>query len=135
MSQKEIQLDTPFSGSVFGVLPKEVPGRVLTDDFVFFNYPSHVKPGDYVVVIPSLDTSGLEKYRQIGPLNQTVELPHVFHDAYAEIYVMPRINGNLPTFYSRLSKGSTYSIPDVSRKHQKGMRHQMTRHGVLTSGA
>ena len=135
MSLKRIQVDTPYTGAVYGVLPKEVPGRVPTDDFVFFNYPSYMKPGDYNVVVESLDTSNITKFRNIGPLNKMVELPHVHYDAYATIAVIPRLNQNLPRFNARLNRGSTYSIPEVAGAHKTGMVHPMHRHGVLTAGA
>lgn len=135
MSQQYIQLDTPLAGGVFGIIPKEVPGRVWTNDFVYFNFPPNIRPGDYSVIVTTLDTSGPSSYRNIGPLATTVELPFVHFDAYGTIAVSPRINPNLPTFYARLNRGSSYIIPDVSQIHRKGMRHEMQRHGVLTAGA
>lgn len=131
MSQKVQQLDTPLTSAPFGILPKALPGRVRADDFIFFNYPSNMKSGDYEVVISSLDTSNVP-LKTIGPLQQSVELPFVQLDAFAMVYVMPRLNPQLPTFKARLNRGSTYDIT-FPKVHKPGQQHQMLRHGVLTS--
>jgi hypothetical protein len=131
MSQKVQQLDTPLTATFYGILPKALPGRVRADDFIFFNYPPNMHSGDYDVAISSLDTSNVP-IKTIGPLQKNVELPFVKLDAYAMVYVMPRLNPHLPTFKARLNRGSTYDItfPNV---HKPGQQHQMLRHGVLTS--
>lgn len=134
--QKTIQLDTPFSNGKFFSLSKHLPGRVNVDDFVFFEYPSFINPLDYMVAVDTLDTSDPSApIRTIGPLRGGVELPHVHYDAYAAIYVFPRENPTLPTFYSRLNRGSTYTIPDVRIYHQIGAKYEMRRSGILTAGA
>lgn len=127
------QLDIPFSHGHFFHLPKNLPGRVNTDDFIFFNIPAGIDASDYTVVVSSIDTSG-PPLRTIGMLSESVELPFVHYGAHGKVMVIPTRNPNLPSFFSRLNRGSTYSIPDVRRKHQPGMSHEMIRHGVLTAG-
>ena len=127
------QLDIPFASGHFFSLPKNLPGRVNTDDFMFFNIPAGVNPADYTVAVSSIDTSG-PRYRTIGVLQQSVELPFVQYGAHGQVLVLPTKNPNLPSFFSRLNRGSTYTIPDVRGKHKAGMTHEMTRHGVLTAG-
>lgn len=134
MTQKVQQLDLPWSNSKFYTLPKHLPGRVNTDDFVYFNYPSWMNGNDYVVAITTLDTSA-GPLRTIGPLSQgNIEIPHIQLDPYGSIYVIPKNNPNLPRFYSRLNRASTYEIPDVSKTHRPGVVHEMRRHGMLTAG-
>lgn len=136
MYQSSVQLDTPFSNGKFFSLSKHLPGRVNVDDFVFFTYPSFLNPADYMVAVDTLDTSDPSApVRTIGPLRGGVELPHVYYDAYAAIYVLPKTNPSLPTFYSRLNRGSTYTIPDVRSYHQTGVKYEMRRTGMLTAGA
>jgi hypothetical protein len=128
------QVDLPFSNGKFYNLPKNVPGRLNVDDFVFFNIPSGVNPNDYTVVVTTLDTSQLP-HRTIGKLLQSVELPHVQFGAHGTIYIIPTSNPNLPTYYSRLNRGSTYDIPKVHpMQHKTGMKYEMVRHGMLTAG-
>lgn len=127
------QLDIPFSHGHFFHLPKGLPGRVNTDDFVFFNLPAGLNPVEYSVVVSSIDTSG-PPLRTIGSLQESVELPFVQYGAHGKILVIPKRNPNLPSFFARLNRGSTYTIPDVRGKHRPGMSHEMIRHGVLTAG-
>lgn len=135
-TQKVIQLDPTFSGGKFFSLPKFLPGRVNVDDFVFFNYPSGMNPSDYMVAVETIDTSDPHSpIRTIGPLRNSVELPHVHYDAYASIFVIPNVDPRKPTFYARLNRGSTYDIPDVRAEHQVGGKYEMRRHGMLTAGA
>lgn len=124
------QLDiTRFAGPTFSI-PKQMPGRILSDDFVFFSWAQSINPADYWVAISSNDTSG-PIFRKIAPLDRQVELPYVHIDAYGMLVVLPATNENLPRFIARLSRGSTYVIPDVKGKPGT---YQMGRHGVLTSG-
>ena len=136
MTQKFVQLDLPFSNGKFYSLPKHLPGRVNVDDFVFFDYPSCINPHDYMIAVETLDTSNPgSPLRTIGPLRGEAELPHVHFDAYASIYILPKDDPGKPTFYARLNRGSTYTIPDVSRVHQPGGKYEMRRHGMLVAGA
>ncbi len=132
--QTHIQLDTPFSNGKFYGLPKHLPGRVNVDDFVFFSFPASVTPDDYYVVIETLDTSGPTHLRRIGPLRENVELPHVHYSAYASIFVIPKTDPTKHTYYARLSRGSSYRIPEIKGIHRPGVKHEMGRTGVLNSG-
>lgn len=127
------QLDIPFANGHFFHLPKSQPGRVNTDDFIFFNIPAGLNPASYVVTVSTLDTSG-PPLRTIGDLQGSVELPFVHYGAHGKVFVIPKNNPNLPSFFARLNRGSTYTIPDVRGKHSPGMSHEMVRHGVLTAG-
>lgn len=128
------QLDLPFSNGHFYNLPKNVPGRLNVDDFVFFNIPKGVNSHDYSVVVTTLDTSQLP-HRTIGPLMTNVELPHVHFGAQGSIYLIPKTKAHLPTYYARLNRGSTYDIPTIDfSKHKTGMKYEMVRHGILTAG-
>lgn len=126
------QLDIPAANGKFFVIPKNQPGRLNVDNFIFFNIPRNVDPGDYKVAISTLDTSA-PGYRTIGDLQQSVELPFVQHGAHGKVMVIPTTNSNLPRFYARLNKGSTYDIPNV-RSAGHGATFEMQRHGVLTAG-
>ena len=130
-----VQTDLPYASGNFYILPKHLPGRVNVDDFVFFRWPSTMNQHDYMVAIDSLDTSHPSGHiRTIGELQHNVELPQVIFDAYASIYVLPKVDSSKPSFYSRLNRGSTYIINDVSKVHTPGARYQMDRHGILRAG-
>jgi hypothetical protein len=131
-----VQLDTPFANGKFYSLPKHLPGRVNTDDFVFFSFPENMNPNDYMVAVDTLDTSDPScTIRTIGPLRENVELPFVVFDAYASIYVIPQSDPTKHTYYARLSRGSSYKIPAIKGIHRIGVKHEMARTGVLSSGA
>jgi hypothetical protein len=134
-TQQFVQLDIPLAGGQFANIPKNVAGRVNVDDFVFFHWPPAMNARDYTVVLETNDTSGPNHYRTVGLLQTNVELPFVQFDAYGRILVIPTHNANLPRFFARLNRGSTYVIPDVSASHRPGYQHAMARHGILTSGA
>lgn len=129
-----VQLDLPFANGKFYSLPKHLPGRVNVDDFVFFSFPESMNPKDYMVAIDTLDTSQHTHIRTIGELRANVELPFVHLDAYASIYVIPKYDSSKHTYYARLSRGSTYTIPNLQGKHIPGAKHEMKRSGVLNSG-
>jgi len=134
--QNFVQLDLPFSNGHFYSLPKQLPGRVNVDDFVFFNIPAGINPEDYMIAVETLDTSTpSEPIRTIGVLRESAELPHVHYDAYASIFIIPKTDSRKPTFYARLNRGSTYTIPNIGRCHQIGAKYEMRRHGMLTAGA
>lgn len=119
------QLDILFSQSNFFTLPRYLPGRLNTDDFIFFRWCSTIDPKNYDVVVESNDVSG-PSYRKISPLLESVELPHVRFPWRGRLGVIPK-NDKLPSFESELSRGSTYIIPDT---HGKNGRFQMEKHGM-----
>lgn len=127
--EHNFQLDLPFAGPNFINLPKQLPGRQNTDDFVYFKFPAWLK-GKYSVLVESADTAGA-RFRKIGPLQTMVELPIVLYNAESLIAVVPDTNANLPTFYGRLNRASTYIIPD----QRTPGKFEMTRTGVLTAAA
>lgn len=126
------QLDIPLSNGKFFNISKHIPGRVMTDDFVFFNnYSRVIDPSKYGVYMSSNDMAGTSYTRFLGFLGERVEVPHVHLDAYAKIYVQPLSkNPKLPFYVARLNRGSTYSIPNMT---SPGV-HQMHMHGVHTGG-
>lgn len=119
------QLDILLSQSHFFTLPRYLPGRLNTDDFVFFRWCSGINPEKYDVVVESNDVSG-PTYRKISPLLESVELPHVRFPWRGRIGVIPKTD-KLPSFEAELHRGSTYIIPDT---HGKNGRFQMERHGM-----
>ena len=133
MSQKVQQLDNLSAPGTFGVIPKHVPGRMNTDDFVFFSYPSSFPAREYYVVVTTEDTSG-GPLRQLSFLEKNVELPQVQFGAHGKIFLIPVSNPNLPTYFARLNRASTYTVSDIPYHSRPGTKIEMTRHGVLTSG-
>jgi len=120
------QLDIILSNPDFFTIPKHVPGRLSTEDFVFFYWPSGLKAQRYCIVLESSDISG-ESYRKLCPLRKEVELPFVKFGPYNRIGVIPD-DINLPSFEAILVRGSTYIIPDTRGKKGK---YQMERHGKM----
>ena len=129
MSAHPTQCDITLAGNPFISLPRHLPGRLNTDDFVFFNWPPSVNPLNYTVVVEANDTAG-ERYRSIAPLAKEVALPFVQFDAYAMIGVIPTQNKYLPKFWSRVNRGSTYNIPHVPIQNPPGQQYQMRCHGI-----
>ena len=135
-NQKFVQLDLPHATGRFYVLPKHMPGRVNVDDFVFFHYPHNLNPADYMVAVDTMDTSNPHHtIRTIGDLRGTVDLPAVIFDAYAKIYVIPKNDPMKPSYFARLSRGSTYVIKHYMSPVHMGTKIEMDRRGVLNSGA
>lgn len=130
-----VQLDIPYTSGYYYGIPKHAAGRIMPDDFVFFRWPANMNPMDYMIAVDTLDMSQPVHIRTIGHLRHNVELPHVIFDAYAHIYVLPKSNPAAPSFHSRLNRGSTYHIPDVSKVHVPGTKYQMERNGILTTGS
>lgn len=119
------QLDMPWSLD-FYTLPKHLPGRMNTDDFVFFDFScSGIDCCDYTVVVESLDVSG-PTYRSIGKLQKAIELPHVKFGWSPKIGVIPN-SEHLPAFEAEMVRGNTYAIPNT---YGRNGRFQMVRHGV-----
>ena len=126
------QTDIPFSNGKFFGISKHIPGRVMSDDFVYFNNLHNLDVHKYGVYISTNDMVGDSATRYIAPLSERVALPHVHNDAYAKIYVQPlNKDKRFPFYDSRLNRGSTYSIPNINTP---GM-HQMHMYGVLKAGA
>lgn len=120
------QLDILWTHPDWYTLPKNLPGRLMADDFVFFIWPESMDHRRYKVVVETLDISGDSSYRHIGPLLKEIELPHVMYDPHARIGVLPDTEA-LPAFEAELVRGSTYVLP----AHQRGAEWvQMERHGI-----
>lgn len=123
------QLDITYSSGHFFSLPKNLPGRLNTDDFVFFKWQNNIQAMEYDVVISSNDTAG-PRFRKIGSLDVQLKLPEVILDADALIGVIPKKDRSKPSFWGRLNRASTYSIPRVPMRPGQ---YSLERHGVLTS--
>jgi len=125
-----LQADITLAGNKFISIPRETPGRLNTDDFVFFNWPSTVNPNEYTVVVESMDTAGAQ-YRKVAPLSKQINLPFVQFDAHALIGVIPNHDERKPQFWARLNRGSTYQLPTVPRGASGKFTMQL--HGVITA--
>lgn len=128
MSQ-DPQLDITYYGQDFLSLPKFLPGRLNSDDFVYFNIPASINQNDYMVVVKSNDVARNNAFRTISVLREWVELPAVYFGGDSIVSVIPKTNPNLSSFHSRLNRGSTYDIPNVNKY---GGSYDMIRHGVST---
>ncbi|HSA76076.1 MAG TPA: hypothetical protein VLE02_00905 [Nitrosarchaeum sp.] len=118
------QQDMIWSTAGFYSVPRNTPGRINGDDFIFFYWPANINPARYTVVIESLDTAG-PTYKGIGKLMRSVEIPHVKLGAHVIVGVIPD-SESLPTFQGELIRGSTYIIPNVT----KNGTYQLQRHGM-----
>jgi hypothetical protein len=118
------QYDIPLSNSKFYTIPPMAPGRVEADDFVYFSWKGRLDPSNYNVVIESMDNAGA-RWRNIGRLQERVQLPFVKFDPYARIGVVPT-QDIFPLFSATLVRGATYLIPDVGSMNG---RFQMERFG------
>lgn len=124
------QLDIPYSSANFFTLPENLPGRLNTDDFIFFKWQQNINPMEYDVIISSNDTAG-SPWRNLGSLNVQIKLPEVYFDADSQIGVVPKRDSSKPSFWGRLNRASTYSIPLV--KSYPALKYNLERHGVLTA--
>ena len=109
MYQDYINNDILWTNSSF-IIPDFLPGRLMTDDFIFFNIPDSIDPFSYHVAIESMNTRGPSPYRIISKVQQRIRLPHVYFSPDAKIVVLPITEG-LPVFFGTLKRGGTYMIP------------------------
>ena len=129
-----LQIETSFANRNFGLLPKHLPGRVNTDDFVFFQVPDSFPKNAYSVVIQTTDTSNPgSNLRNLGDYANQVELPFIHFGSDLDIYLMPKTSSSLPTYRGRLNRGSTYIVPARTNGHH-GNVVEMRRTGMLTAG-
>ncbi len=119
---RDRQLDTLYSSSHFYDVPPDIRGRIMADDFVFFNIPKGMPKNSYQVVVEGLNTAS-DTYRSTGTLAETVRLPfvHLPSIGTGKIGVIPN-NPNLPSFWGQLVRGNTYSIPDVKGNGSYAMK-------------
>lgn len=117
------QLDILWAGPDWYTLPKNLPGVLRADDFVFFKH--NLDARRYTIIVESLDAAG-PPFRTIGPLQDEVQLPFVRFGWHPRIGVIPDSN-LLPAFEAELIRGSTYFVPSTDGKNG---RYQMERHGV-----
>lgn len=111
------QFDIQATPADWFSLPRYLPGRLNGQDFVNFIWFGNINPSRYTIVVESLDNAG-PRYRGISKLEKRVELPLVHFGWDAKIGVIPD-DDSLPSFESKLVRGSTYVIPDT--KFQNGV--------------
>lgn len=107
------QFDIPYAGPKWFTIPKHVQGRLMADDFVYFE-GGDIDRNNYQVVVESLDVAGTP-YRSIGTLKDTVKLPFVIFSPTAKIALIPNSTHH-PRFVSTLVRGATYIIPKTNGK-------------------
>lgn len=130
------QNDILLSQPTFYQIPRNVPGRTLTTDFLTVLMPDRFPASRYQVVVETLmKTDGPHPYwRSIGRLNSwgvkndavKLEIPHVHFSPYAKIAILPD-SDSLPAFYGQLVRGGTYHIPKVPSNGS----YQMTQFGKI----
>ena len=130
MAMYHQQSDIRLLGNRMTSIPRIVPGRQSTEDFVFFIWHHEIDPKDYTIIVQANDTAGPE-WRSIGPLRKEAYLPQVQFCAHAHLAVVPTHNKNLPSFIAHLNRASTYEIPIVNDR--TGGLYHMNRHGITTS--
>ncbi len=120
------QYDIPRNRGNWLTMPQSVPGRMNTDDYVFFKWNCDLPANMYCVAVESMSTASpnrSDRFRLIGMLDNTVELPDVMYShgfgSHAKILVLPKI-GNLPAFVGDLVRGSTYHINLSGNKTRSG---------------
>ena len=118
------QLDIPLANPRFYTIPEIAPGRIMADDFAYFNFGKEINPSNYNVIVESMDTAGT-RWRNIGTLAERVHLPFVKFSPYGKIGVVP-ISDKLPIFSATLVRGATYIIPNVEGRNGE---FAMSRHG------
>ena len=122
------QLDTYNLNSEFLSMPKYVPGRLNSDNFLYFKWCNELAPhvDRYTVVIETLSVSGAT-YRGISKLREVVEIPPVHLGQNIRIGLIPDI-GSLPMFEGELIRGSLYIIPETNGVNGS---YQLDREGML----
>jgi len=121
----ERQYDILATRAHWFTIPRQMPMRLDGTSFVHFIIPRELPVHRYKVVIESMDTAG-PTYRSIGPLKQSVELPHIQYPWTARLGVVPD-GEDIPSFEAQMFRGSTYVIPHTLGRN--GV-FQMTQHGV-----
>lgn len=104
--------------------PRDQPGILNNDDFVHFIWGG-IDASRYTVII-DVNTMAGERFKSIGKLASSVELPRTVLGANTPIALIPD-SDDLPRFSAKLVRGSTYVVPP----HCNGSGHfQMERHGI-----
>lgn len=121
------QLDTYNLNSEFLSMPKFIPGRLNSDQFLYFKWCGELERyvDKYTVVIETASVSGAIN-RGISKLREAVEIPPVHLGQNVRVGLIPE-SEHLPMFEAELIRGSLYIIPDT-----KGVngRYQMRREGM-----
>ena len=113
MAESARQYDILWARPDWFIIPPQLPGRRNGDDYVVFKWPCNFPASRYTVVIQSLDTAG-PPFRSIGNLDYQVLLPFVQlgYGSDIKIALLPDTTG-LPSFWAKLIRGSTYTIPEI----------------------
>ena len=98
------QFDIPLTTQYHFITPTDVPGRITTEDFLFFENNPRVNFFDYDVVVESYNG----KFKRLGRLNSSVQLPHTHFLNDALIVVVPRTDATKPRFVGTVQRGKVY---------------------------
>ena len=138
MSFPERQYDIPrdTSGNYL-IIPQDDILRQNGRDFVRFVYDkSTMKPGEYRVVVESASNASpdpRDRFRDIGPLGNTIELPHTYFSqgfgSHAKILVLPA-SSHMDAYVGNLVRGSTYIVDKYGPVVSPQGHRAMTRTGV-----
>ena len=122
------QLDTYNLNSEFLSMPKYIPGRNCSSNFLYFKWCNELAQlvDKYTVVIQAASVSGAI-WRGISKLREAVELPQVQLGQGVMVALLPE-HSNLPVFVAELIRGSLYIIPETNGVNG---RYQMDREGML----
>lgn len=119
------QLDILGTHPDWFTIPRYMPGRLNSLDFVFFSWCDQIDPNRYTVAILT-DSPGSPDVRGISKLSKNVLLPLTQLGAHPRIGVIPD-SSDLPLFEGELHRGSTYNIPKVNSPG----RYQLEQHGMI----
>jgi len=119
----ERQLEINRVGNYHITLPHAIPYRLNAYDFVFFNYPKDFPDHLYHVIVESMSNASPnhnDRFRDIGKLEQKVELPEVYYGqgfgSHSSLLVLPIVDEKAPKFIANLIRGATYRIdPDAQQ--------------------
>jgi hypothetical protein len=101
------QFDIPLTTQYYFITPTDVPGRITTDDFLFFtSTDSSIKFSDYDVLVESFNG----KFKKLGQLSTKVQLPHVHFLNDALLLVLPKNSVAEPKFIGTIQRGKQYVL-------------------------
>lgn len=101
----ERQFDIPLTTQYHYIIPTSVKGRLTKEDFIHFTF-CDFNPSGYNVLLESYNGQLLK----IGPLSETVRLPHVQIPRDNLIWIIHSTNEFFPKFVGTAQRGKTYNV-------------------------
>jgi hypothetical protein len=100
------QVEIPLTTQYYFSIPATVKGRIVSTDFIHFDFDSTFPNEQYDVVIEGFDG----QFKIVGSLQSDVILPHIQIPYNSTLLVIPKSNLSQPGYVGTVMRGKTYAI-------------------------